>query len=125
MRLARWIGISLVAVLLAISAAQAHDRVAPSGSSIAYRERTGNFSGEVVSTRTRCLRNRVVKLIKETANGSLQVGTDVSGDAGRWRILKPRAAGDYHVVVARRVYQAPGHFHKCERGASPTIMVNP
>ena len=104
----------------------AHKFEAATTTTIRYRETTGNFRGRVDSNRERCIRRRLVKVVKETDEGPVVVGRDRSGREGRWRVDEPNASGPYHAVVKRRFRSDPEgiHIHDCQRGLSPTITIN-
>lgn len=121
------IGVALATALPLAAEVAAHKFEAATSTTIRYREGTARFRGRVSSTRERCIRRRVVKVVRETESGPVVVGKDRSGREGRWTVSEPNANGAYHAVVKRRFTSDPEgvHIHDCQRGVSATITVSP
>ncbi len=105
--------------------AAAHQYTAPSSTTIRYVENEGEFRGRVTSPRAACERNRKIKLVRESEEGRVVVGRDRSNRRGRWRIDQPNPNGVYRAIVVSRSNVVPGHVHRCERGTSPSITIEP
>ena len=105
--------------------ASAHRYAAETSLTSRYDEAGGTFKGRVTSSRLACERNRRVKIVHETPQGSEVVGRSRSDGEGRYTVEVGTANGTYRAVAPQRSRMSKGHNHVCSRGESPAVAVNP
>ena len=93
-------------------------------SSVTIAYSNGAFTGDVDSSRRGCVRLRTVRVYRErTGVQDLLIGTDVTGDRGRYRVVQETTRGKFYAKVQRRVLTRPEGEVICRPTRSETIHV--
>jgi hypothetical protein len=112
-------GISLALAVFAVVALSAATALAGSASTtVDITSGAGtHFEGTVTSSSPKCVKNREVSLVYDTAGQT--VGTTKTNADGNWELDGSFTAGMYHAeVAARKLGHHKGKIKKCKGGKS-------
>ena len=87
---------------------------------------TDDFSGKVVSVKSRCERQRTVAVKKRVDGADPLIGADVTNKDGEWELeVASTPAGTYYARARRKVLRkSDNHLHVCKAAVSHDLKVH-